>query len=287
MTIQWEETGYKPSNLNSEMLTEDRKKGYSYFSKIFEKKIIIPIVISFFGAVFQCSLISKKTNDGKNLVFIASAKRNISRGDALNASQIELLEVQNSELVNEFLTEDDIEKYLDKRLLVNVSSGTPISKNYFNTSHLIKSTPEKIPPGKRLFLLEVNFSTLEEVINPHDHVDIVADLQLPEIGQTTFTILENMNVIGIGNEIEGIEVEQKNRNNLLSFYVTQKEAELLTFAKKYGSFSVILRNPLDNTESKSQDGMTVNHFFESSQIKSLRKNDLFAIIKGQKLDEKK
>lgn len=211
-------------------------------------------------------------------VFVS--KKRLERGTQFKPEAFEKVRVQDSDLASVFVTEKDLEQFKGRRLLLTIQKGEPLSKAFLHTDFQQKSAAERIPPGKRLFVLKANLGEFAQVIKPDDHIDLVASLEIPGVGESTNTILENVILVGVGGADDTSNA--KPGQNSISFYVTPKEAEFLTFAKSRAEFSVILRNPEDQQKSRAASGMTINKFLEAPQVRSVREGDLFSIVRGKK-----
>lgn len=241
----------------------------------------VPLLLGLVTSLCQYALLSSSAGStviggGSSQVLVSKVK--IERGELLDPKKFQAYSVQNSELVDAFVTVDELQKYTGRRFLASLKKGEPMPKAMLLTDFEQKSAPERIPPGKRLFVLQANLGELARVLKPDDHIDLVATMNLPGVGETTKTFLENVTLVSVSDE------DKKNGHfgNAISLYVTPKEAEFLTFVQKQASFSVVLRNPGDSSRNKEVSGMTYNQFLEAPKIKGVRENDLFEIVRGKK-----
>ena len=143
------------------------------------------------------------------------------------------------------------------------------------------SLPEKIPFGKRLYVLDVNLGTLSSILKVGDKIDLTAYLDIPSFGKATETILNGIQIIGIGNQMDNSREKSGNANSL-SFYLYPEEVKILSFMKQYSHFSVSLRNPNDNS-TNSGEAMTLNKFIQDDRIQRIIKNDSFQMRQGIKV----
>lgn len=214
---------------------------------------------------------------GDGVVSIAVAKKTIPPGSNLNENDFDFQDVVRQSLADSFVKQEEIASYKGRKLLLRVKKGEGLFKDVLYTDFQQKSLPERIPLGKRLYILKVDARDLAEVLRVDDHVDIVGHLSLPGIGESTQTLLENVTIVGINRDSEA----EGRPGNALSFYVTPPEAEFLSFAEARAQFSIVLRNPNDNAKSKMGNGMTLNKFLEMPSIREVRDHDLFSIVKGR------
>lgn len=288
MTIQWEQSeqpeptakGPKPQAkaVTVQPLTTFKLPPF--------KKLIVPLALGSLAALVQCALFSGRSPISvvRPSIRILVAQDKIVRGTAIEDARFGVIEMPDDALSDQFISEDEFAKAKGRRLLMGLAPGQAVPKSFLLSELQQKSVPEKIPPGKRLYVFDTSLGELSGLLKPTDHIDVLADLRVPEFGQATITLLENITVVGIGSDIDGSNARDKRRNDSISLYVTPQEAEYLTFAKKYGSFSIVLRNPMDAAAPRNaMGGMTLNQFMNSPRIKGIRENDIFEIIKGRKI----
>jgi Flp pilus assembly protein CpaB len=102
-------------------------------------------------------------------------------------------------------------------------------------------------------------------IYPGSVVDVLVTMMGPGEGTSTAvttTMLQGLQVIGIGSQTVGGDEEFKDKNpgalaktgqinfRMITLLVTPKQAELLQLATKFGSVSLAMRNPRDNKPVK-------------------------------------
>ena len=144
------------------------------------------------------------------------------------------------------------------------------------------SVVEKIPPGKRLFTLSVSDTNLSYgFIRPNHHVDILAHIDLPDRGLTTFTVLEDVTVISVGANTVGSN-SKEDGGATISFFVDAKDMELLSFAQKKGEFSLSVRNGKDLTKLSSRRGVDMKDFLDNKFIQNASGGtELEVTVKGK------
>lgn len=209
-------------------------------------------------------------------VSVYFANRNLSAGSALGLADVEKRLVDASSLSDAFITSDEWKKFEGRRISGGLSQGSPIPRALLTSEFLARSAPERIPPGKRLFVLGVSLGELYSILKPGDKVDVLANLDLPQVGRTTETLLEAAEVVGIGDDVTGENPDVRTRTSL-SFHVTPDELKLLTYAEEFARFEVVLRNPNEAAKPRSSPAMTLNRFLASPRIQSAINDDLFQI----------
>ncbi|MBX9839693.1 MAG: hypothetical protein K2X69_15425 [Silvanigrellaceae bacterium] len=247
-----------------------------------KKKILITsfyaILITFIQFLIFKS-ISQSSNPNQNMKSILIAKSNLVQGHIVNENDFKLSEINSSELSSFFIESDQIDRYIGKKILIPIKENTPLLKNLFMSPFQKNSVPEKIPYGKRLFVLDIDFGNYGTILKIGDKIDLIAHLNIPNFGKVTETILQNIKIVGINDEIE--EKINVPSANSISFYIYPEEVKIITFMKQYANFSISLRNPNDNIINKDE-AITLNKFIENEHIQKIIKNDSFQFIPGLK-----
>ncbi|KAB8033216.1 Flp pilus assembly protein CpaB [Fluviispira multicolorata] len=216
----------------------------------------------------------------RNKYAVAVAKKNISKGHIVGDDNIKFVYLDLGENKDHFILSSEFESIRGKTILTYVNENTPLVKNLFHSISQTATLPEKIPFGKRLFVLEVEQNSLLEHLQIGDRIDIIAHIQIPQFGKVTETILDGIEIVGIGTQTS--RQGKRNSSKSLSLYISPDEVKIISFMKQYSFFSVSLRNPNDYSSKKSS-AMTFNKFIEDPIIKKIIKDDSFQIIQGKSI----
>jgi len=130
----------------------------------------------------------------------------------------------------------------------------------------------RTPPGKRAITMSIDsLSAVGGLVNAGDFVDIIAHLDLPDVGSKTkatakrkgkgekkeqlITVLfQNIQVLAVGTNYDPMGTippyeTQKNLKTLnVTFAVSPEEAGLLAFAQAHGSLQLTLRSPAETQD---------------------------------------
>jgi len=264
--IEWNEL--KDNNLEKKQNNKKKLFMTSFYA-------IIITLIQFL--IFKS--ISQSSNSEQNMKSILVAKNNLLQGQIVNANDFKLSEIRSSESNAFFIDSDEIDRYIGKKILITIKENTPLLKDLFMSPFQKNSVPEKIPNGKRLFVLDIDFGNYGTLLKIGDKIDLIAHLNIPNFGKVTETILQNIKIVGINDQIE--EKTNVSSANSISFYVYPEEVKIITFMKQYANFSISLRNPNDNMINKDE-AITLNKFIENERIQKIIKNDSFQFIPGIK-----
>ena len=118
----------------------------------------------------------------------------------------------------------------------------------------------RMPAGKRALTLMIDsLGAVGGLLNPGDYVDIIAQLNLPDMESSmgrkkdkekreavTAMIFQNLQILAINTNIDqpgGYDQQQNDRSLKITFAVSPEEASLLSFAEKNGKIELALRSP--------------------------------------------
>jgi Flp pilus assembly protein CpaB len=162
----------------------------------------------------------------------------------------------------------DVRRVQGKVTVAAVPTGAQIlQSNLGDPSPNTSGVAPLIPPGKRGYLLRLGNIDVAELILPGDHIDIMATFSIKQNNapsRATYTILQNVLVIGVGRELRkpGQDVSGKKdtaESLVLTLALEPTEAERLTLAQSesQGEISVVVR-PFGDNSIKPVPSITPN-----------------------------
>jgi pilus assembly protein CpaB len=210
--------------------------------------------------------------------FVLVAMRDIPIGEAIKPEDMDWM-LWSNEVANEnYVIRDE---YSDERAAEEKRShfvGTLVRRKILTGEPILTSKVFKrdapgflagtLGPGMRAFTLKVNEETSAAgFIYPGDRVDILLthtlatqvmdpkarkdDSQpLEGLGLMTETILRNMRVITIGQQVENFE-QKATVVGTVTLEVSPKQAEMLSVAKSMGKLSLVLRSLAKDPEAEA------------------------------------
>lgn len=208
------------------------------------------------------------------------ANHKLHKGESLTVENTKIAFLDLGSAHSYYVTHDEFENFDGTYLKDNICESCPILKYALTTSNDIQT---QIPAGKRLFILDIPVGPILSLLKIGDIVDVIADINMPDFGNVTETILGAVKIISLGDLNDSFS--QDNENKYLSFYLTPDEIKILSFIKPYATFSVVLRNASD-TNAESTKPITLNQFFQNEKIKKIIEADSFKIINGTKIKRK-
>ena len=228
-----------------------------------KKLLLVAILVGAFAALLLYLYADQLDNQQEELkaeeVEVVKASRPIRQGQPLQQENIRIDKVPERYLPPNALLKKDVDYYLDQPLAVNVASGQMILTSDFSVSEISRNLSSKIPEDERALSLPVDqVSGVSGLLRPGDRVDILgtfpvgtADQVIEEgknesVGYVTMTLLQNVTLLAVGQEISEIAREGQNRNRgtygTVTMSVTIDEAELLTIAQTRGKITLLLRH---------------------------------------------
>jgi len=237
------------------------------------KKIGICLLCVFCLSILELCMFwafSHKNASSQEKYAIIILNKDVRKGDILSEKNI----LTEYEYIGEnkgiYVLNSEIQKYLGNHFKFDLEKGTPLLKNFVSRDGLDTRLTQKIPLGKRLFILDMNLGSIEKMLRVGDDVDIVASLDIPTFGKVTETILKKVKIEGIGDSWG--ESTLRSSSHSISLYLTPEEVKILSFMKRYGEFFVSLRNPGDFSTS-DDSSMTLNSFLKNERIQKIIQSD--------------
>lgn len=159
---------------------------------------------------------------------------------------------------------DDI---VGRGLLVGINQGEPFPENRLAAKGAGGGLAVRIPPGMRAVAVRVDELTgMGRYIRPGARVDVLstgsparsADSENPSM--VTRTILQNIQVLSTGQDVERNSKEQPAAVQAVNLLVTPEQAEVLSLAIAQNRIQLVLRNPMDASRvSVAQAAPPVSH----------------------------
>lgn len=243
------------------------------------RNIMIVLAGGFLIAVLVALIVQATLSGGKEKVVattgekvrIVVAASDLSTGTELSDKNIKFKEWPKDALFNGAIQRTDDKKpeeLIEGTLRRSVAEGEPIVKSALVPENKSNYMTASLAPGMRAY--SVRFAADDIVggfVKPGDHVDIlltyrsrvnyrgddelIEDMIETELNdRATETILQNVKVIAVGQDIEredDDDEKKKARNAIITFEVKREDAEILALAREVGNLSAALRKLGDNT----------------------------------------
>ncbi len=214
--------------------------------------------------------------------------KQLAQGEVITRDHMQQTQMLRMNVTQNHLTADGIPMVLGKQVTVDLKKGDPLLLSAIQGAAEITSMAQKIPAGKRLFSLSIEDPSVQNgFIKPNDHVDILAYMDLPNRGRTVFTVLQDVTLVSIGSMTNSSNAQGTSASNV-SFFVSQKEAEILSYALKVGTFSLSLRNPKDISKAQEGKGIAIKEFLDYGKVHDASGgSELQVTERGRRLKAKK
>lgn len=246
------------------------------------KNILIVLAGGFLIAVLVAVIVQASLSGGKSkskssqsgeMVRIIVAAKSLSTGDELNENNMRYQQWPKDAAFEGLVRQKDGKKpheLLKGTLRRPVSAGEPIMKSALVPEEKYNYMTASLAPGMRAYSLKLNADQLAGgFIKPGDHVDLLLtyrasvryrgnDNQIKDMleanlrNKATETILQNIRVIAVGQDIEREDDGNGKKSKaiktaIVTFEVTRKQAEVIAMADDTGKISLSLRKLGDDT----------------------------------------
>lgn len=229
------------------------------------KKVIF---ITLFLTIFTSMLIyvyitnaTKKTTVVAEFTNAYVAAKTLPPKYKIAAADIKLVKIKKDELnVNAVSDKNDI---IGKRVNESILEGEQIIKNRLldeNKSTLSVSMPE----GMRAVSINVQEQMIvSNLLRPGDFVDVIASFDKEEIEEATQKtvipritkiILQNIEVLSLGQDIVIADEKIKDNPKTVTLSVLPQDVEKLVYASEYGILRLALR-PADDSKITNTEGI--------------------------------
>jgi pilus assembly protein CpaB len=149
------------------------------------------------------------------------------------------------------------EEVLDRGVISPIYAGEPFLQSRLAAKGAGAGLAAIIPPGKRAVAIRVNdVTSVAGFVTAGMRVDVLILGSPPNsqqsLGTQTKTLLQNMEVLSAGQQIERDKEGKPVSVPVVNMLVTPEQAEVLSLASQDARIQLVLRNPLDTEEAKTQ-----------------------------------
>lgn len=242
-------------------------------------KTVVPlgaaVVLGLVAAIVARQLVAQSPTamvDGEasnlNLKDIVVAARDISPGDTLDADDLTVARVEARHAPAN--APSNPSSIFNRVAKIQIPQGQIVHETLLAEAGVSGGLPGVIRPGYRAMTIEVNeFTGVAGLLQPGNRIDVLARFQDGDNGQTTRTVVQNVEIIAVGTELSNktaanteqsaIAPDQQPQNKqfakAITVLVTPADAERLDLAAA-NQARLALRASLD-TEKATVAGATV------------------------------
>ncbi|MBZ5521800.1 MAG: Flp pilus assembly protein CpaB [Acidobacteriia bacterium] len=179
---------------------------------------------------------------------VVAATRSINPGSILTAENLVLLDWPSNLIIPGSFSR--IEDVKDRSLIYPVSERQPILAGFIAAPGSGIGLTVKIPQGMRATSVRSNeVSGVAGFLYPGSHVDVLVSYRPPNgPGQQTQTVLQNVEVLTAGQQIEPDPHGKPATVNVVTLLLTPQDAQKVVLANQEGSIQFVLRNGADTTQ---------------------------------------
>lgn len=182
-------------------------------------------------------------------ISVVVAARDILPGTAIDRSMVAVRDLPQAYVQQRHVRAADVEMVLG----VNISSEVRVNESLMWTDLSISQNKRRslsalVQEGMRAISISVEGSAFAGLIRPGDRVDLLFTTHQKldnASAQSTSTLLQNLLVLAIGNDLGGLEDSLQTSNGKVTLSVTVEQGQLLTQAEHQGTLKLVLRNPND------------------------------------------
>jgi hypothetical protein len=212
-----------------------------------------------------------------SLLRVAVAAQDVPAHRVLMDSDIAFREVSGEQCLSALVAESEGSLLAQKGVAASLEAGAFVFRDVLEAVSTRRRLLSEIPAGRQLYELDLANVRLARSLRAGDRVDVVGNMQLPEKGFVTRTLL-------LGAILAGLEI--RNDGASVFFFLDKKDTEFITHAKRFGELVVLARNATDTSTLSAGEGMTQSQFLNDDRIRSVYENDLFQIHGGSAHDTK-
>jgi pilus assembly protein CpaB len=190
------------------------------------------------------------------------ASRNLEIGALIRDADVKSAEWSGAVPAQAIGKKEDL---VGRGVIANIYAGEPILETRLAPRGAGAGLAATIPKGKRAVALRVNeVAGVAGFVVPGMRVDILINGSPPAgsstLGTQTKTVLQNIEVLSAGQNIQKDAEGKPVSVQVVNLLVTPEQAETLSLAMNDTRIQLILRNPLDNEETKPP-GTALAHLF--------------------------
>ncbi len=227
------------------------------------KKLLLAAVIVGLFAGFLIYLYGKQIESERDAVTanphdVIVAAAPIPAGTLLSEDHISIRQVPEQFLPANPVLAHQLDVFLGQPINGDIAAEAMILTSDFATREVSRTLSGRIPDGERAMTIPVDaVSGVAGLLRPGDRVDILGtfpvsseDHLIPEasgqdsMGYVTMSLLQNVTLLAVGQEISEIGGRQQQRGGYanVTIAITPDEAELLIISQTRGQLQLLLRH---------------------------------------------
>ena len=181
---------------------------------------------------------------GPNMIPVVAAAKDLTAGTQLTAQDLTTIAwPENVPLPGSM---KKTEEAVGRPLMISVAAQQPLMQRDLAASGSGAGLAAKIPPGMRATAVRSNdIVGVAGFLFPGSHVDVIATYTPPG-GQTTQTVLQNVEVLTTGTSIEPDPQGKPQTVNVVTLLLNPEDSQKLLLASAQGTVQFVLRSGVDH-----------------------------------------
>jgi len=193
---------------------------------------------------------------------VVAAAADIKLGTVLAKSDLTTTQIAGSLPKDAILKPEDA---IGRGVIANIYQGEPILSSRLAPTGSGGGLAATIPDGMRACAVKVDDVVgVAGFVTPGMRVDVLASGVPPDAaqgaGQVTKTILQNIEVLSAGTDIQKDAEGKPQQVQVVNLLVTPEQAQMLSLASNQLKIQLVLRNPLD-TKVEQVNGTPIGSLF--------------------------
>lgn len=233
---------------------------------------LLTILLSAFVIAALCSYLVYRVAVGRMVsaqpasTRIVAAAQDIKLGTVLKNSDLTTISISGSLPEGAILKADDA---VGRGVVSDLYRGEPILESRLAAKGSGGGLAATIPQGMRACAVRVDEVVgVAGFVTPGMRVDVLISGMPPGTvnpaeGPRVRTLLQNIQVLSAGTDIQKDSEGKPKQVQVVNLLVTPEQAELLSLASSQTHIQLVLRNPLDTQQAKTQETAAANLFTDA------------------------
>jgi pilus assembly protein CpaB len=192
--------------------------------------------------------LEREISGGPSIPVVVAA-RDILPGIAIDRTMLAVRGIPQAYVQQRHVRASDVEMVLGANAGIEVKANESLLwTDLSTTQHGRRSLSALVQEGMRAISVKAQVSAFAGLVRPGDRVDLLFTTRSNfenTKAQSTSTLLQNLLVLAIGNDIGGSDDPSQTNSGQVTLSVTVEQGQLLTQAEHQGTLKLVLRNPND------------------------------------------
>jgi len=221
--------------------------------------ILLAVGLGLIAALLTSQFVQNKIEEQKEFLARDLQKK--------NAALIQQMDLMGKELKKVQQDQETIAKMQQQMRIDQAAQARQVQSGVQKPAIQMAAFSVRTPPGKRAVTINIDsLAAVGGLVNPGDFVDIIARLRIPDdqeedrkaVNDVTTVLFQNVQVLAVGTNFKPLsnepayDMQQKSKTLNVTLAVSPEEAGLLSFAGTNGTFTLALRAPVEEGNSRVQ-----------------------------------